>query len=160
MNVNDKFELLKIELQLIQTTLDKYDDLIFRGRNFFITLWMSAIGLAFTIKSPTMIVTASMLAFIYWLFEGLMRFKYWIKYVDRYRFLRNEINKKDFSVENISVYDLTNHFHRTENKSIMQKISACFFKLEPTLLYLIMGGASFFIFILLHLEIITFGLIK
>lgn len=160
MNANDKFELLKIELQLIQTTLDKYDDLIFRGRNFFITLWMSSIGLAFTIKSPMMIITASMLAIIYWLFEGLMRFKYWIKYVDRYRFLRNEINKNGFLVKNISVYDLTNHFHRAEKQCVISKIKTCFFKLEPSLLYLIMGGASLFIFILLRFDMIGFGLSK
>jgi hypothetical protein len=49
---NQKFEIIKMEMELIQTTIDKYDDLIFRNRNWFITLWIAAIGLAFTIGEP------------------------------------------------------------------------------------------------------------
>ena len=53
MTKDERFEILKIELSLIQTRFDKYDDMIFRGRNAFITLWLAAIGLSFTIKSLT-----------------------------------------------------------------------------------------------------------
>lgn len=50
-NSKEKLEILKVEMGLIQRTFDKYDDLIFRNRNWFITLWAGAIGLAFTIKT-------------------------------------------------------------------------------------------------------------
>ena len=45
-----RFELLKLEMSLLQSTLDKYDDLIYRNRNWFITLWAALVGLSFTNK--------------------------------------------------------------------------------------------------------------
>ncbi len=89
MNSSERFEVLKIELQLIQAMLDKYDDLIFRSRNFFMTIWMASVGLAFTIKTVEIFYLASLLSVICWFLEGMIRFKYWIKYVDRYRYLRD-----------------------------------------------------------------------
>ncbi|MCW8193373.1 hypothetical protein F6455_01070 [Proteobacteria bacterium 005FR1] len=112
MDSAQKFEILKTELNLIQATLDKYDDLIFRGRNFFVTLWLATVGLGFTIRSEFMPVLAAILALVYWLLEGMMRHQYWFKYVDRYRFLRDSINQNQLKLAEISVYDLTNHYHR------------------------------------------------
>lgn len=45
MDSTQKFVIVKTELNLIQATLDKYDDLIYRGRNFFATLWLATVGL-------------------------------------------------------------------------------------------------------------------
>ena len=49
-NPEQRLEIIKLEMGLIQATLDKYDDLIFRNRNWFIMLWMATIGLGFTIN--------------------------------------------------------------------------------------------------------------
>lgn len=86
-----KFDLLKLEAQLIQKTFDKYDDLIFRNRNWFITLWAGTIALSFT-DNKVSPLDALFIVFLFWSTEGLMRHQYWYKYVSRYRDLRDFIN--------------------------------------------------------------------
>ena len=100
----EKLEILKVEMGLIQGTFDKYDDLIFRNRNWFITIWVGAIGLAFTIKDPRITYLAVLAALMYWVLEGMMRHQYWYKYVIRYRTIREWLNGSES--EEISVYDL------------------------------------------------------
>lgn len=155
MTPDQRFEILKTELSLIQATLDKYDDLIFRGRNFFVTLWLASLGLAFTIKSPAVPLLAVLLSLLYWFLEGMMRHQYWYKYVDRYRFLRYHINQPEIPLSDISVYDLTNHFHR-KSRTWWARVRACFFKLEPSVLYGVMGASAFFLWMLLHNEVLRF----
>jgi hypothetical protein len=149
------FEILKTELSLIQATLDKYDDLIFRGRNSFVTLWLAALGLAFTIKSEAVPLLVVALSLVYWFLEGMMRHQYWFKYVDRYRFLRNNINNPGTELASLTVYDLTNHFNRT-TVGRWKKFRACFFKVEPSVLYGLMGTLALALWLLLHNGILHF----
>jgi hypothetical protein len=146
---DQRFEILKIEISLIQSTLDKYDDLIFRGRNSFITLWLAALGLSFTIKSEVVPLLVVVISAVYWLLEGMMRYQYWFKYVDRYRFLRDNINASDFLPSSIPVYDLTNHIRRVP-PSRWSKFKACFLKREPLFLYGLMGAMSLALWFLLQ----------
>jgi hypothetical protein len=155
MTPDQRFEILKTELSLIQATLDKYDDLIFRGRNFFITLWLASLGLSFTIKSASVPLLAAALSALYWFLEGMMRHQYWFKYVDRYRFLRGRINDPEFDLASISIYDLTNHFHRTPS-TWWARVRACFFKIEPTVLYGVMGCAALVLWLLLRDMVLRF----
>jgi len=155
MTPEQRFEILKTELSLIQATLDKYDDLIFRGRNSFVTLWLAALGLAFTIHSEEIPLLVTLLSFVYWFLEGMMRHQYWFKYVDRYRFLRNMLNDPAVSLVSISVYDLTNHFHRTPVRA-GKKFRACFFKVEPSALYGVMGGLALALWLLLRNGVVSF----
>ncbi|HFQ5115743.1 TPA: hypothetical protein ACGU7D_004584, partial [Vibrio vulnificus] len=138
----DKLEILKIEMTLIQGTFDKYDDLIFRNRNWFITLWAGAIGLAFTTKDPKITFLAALAALLYWLLEGMMRHQYWHKYVIRYRTIREWLNESDG--ESISVYDLTNHYGK--RAKWWERVKSSFFKLEPTMLAIIMIVGAFVAF--------------
>ncbi|MBY6185657.1 hypothetical protein KUV89_03260 [Marinobacter hydrocarbonoclasticus] len=126
----EKLEILKVEMGLIQGTFDKYDDLIFRNRNWFITIWAGAIGLAFTIKDPRITYLAILAAGLYWVLEGMMRHQYWYKYVIRYRAVREWLNGSDD--EEISVYDLTNHYGKRASR--WERFHNSFFKFEPTLL--------------------------
>ena len=155
MTPEQRFEILKTELSLIQATLDKYDDLIFRGRNFFVTLWLACLGLSFTIKSEVVPLLAVALSVLYWFLEGMMRHQYWFKYVDRYRFLRNHINEPQSDTSGISVYDLTNHFHRTP-RSWWGRVRECFFKVEPTVLYGVMGLAALALWLMLFNKVLQF----
>lgn len=134
----ERLEIFKIEMGLIQATLDKYDDLIFRNRNWFITLWMGTIGLGFTLKSEWFPVFAVLLSILYWFIEGMMRHQYWYKYVLRYRVIREHINMNPPDLESLSLYDLTNHFSdkRVSKKEMIKK---SFFKLEPSIVY---GGMA------------------
>ncbi|MCF8337917.1 MAG: hypothetical protein K9I74_08035 [Bacteroidales bacterium] len=128
----ERLELLKMEMQLIQATLEKYDDLIFRNRNWFITIWMGTIGLGFTISSQILFLFAGFISILFWGTEGIMRHKYWYKYVLRYRTLRDHINKKPLDLKNISLYDLTNHFMNIPKAKSIKK---SFFKPESLLIY-------------------------
>ena len=134
----ERLEILKIEMSLIQGTFDKYDDLIFRNRNWFITIWAGAIGLAFTIKDPRIIYLAVLAAILYWVLEGLMRYQYWYKYVVRYRAIREWLNESES--ESISVYDLTNHYGRRATKR--ERVKNSFLKFEPTLLSILMAVSA------------------
>lgn len=155
MTPDQRFEILKTELSLIQATLDKYDDLIFRGRNFFVTLWLACLGLSFTIKSEVVPLLAVVLSVLYWFLEGMMRHQYWLRYVDRYRYLRNHLNSPQPEVSKISVYDLTNHFHR-ETRSSWDKVQESFFKAEPMLTYGVMGLAALALWLLLVGRVLPF----
>ena len=140
LDLKERLEMLRVEMQLLQGTLDKYDQLIFQSRNWFITVWLGAIGLSFSIGAPDVALLAVASAGIYWLFEGLMRHQYWYKYVLRYRAIRDWLNDPD-SDEALSVYDLTNHYgKRPANWPWFKK---SFFKLEPTIVYLLMPMAAF-----------------
>lgn len=155
MTSEQRFDILKIELSLIQATLDKYDDLIFRGRNSFVTLWLAALGFAFTIKSDALPLLVVALSLVYWFLEGMMRHQYWFKYVDRYRFLRDSINAADHQLGKIAVYDLTNHFHRTPVSS-WNKFRSCFLKAEPSVLYGLMGALALAVWLFLHNGVLHF----
>jgi hypothetical protein len=155
MTAEQRFEILKIELSLIQSRFDKYDDMIFRGRNSFITLWLASLGLSFAIKSIVVPWFAVALSVLYWFLEGMVRHQYWFKYVNRYRFLRDYINKPGADISQISVYDLTNTAHRP-SASRWHQVKPCFLKLEPTVLYGVMGTAAFLLWLLLWVGIIAF----
>lgn len=138
---NEKLEILKIEMTLIQGIFNKYDDLIFRNRNWFITLWIGAIGLAFTIKDSDLCYLAVLASVLYWFTEGMMRFQYWYKYVVRYRAIRQWLNQSES--QSISFYDLTNKFGC--QPSLWERFHNSFFKLEPTLLGVFLAFSALYV---------------
>lgn len=157
MEINDQqsLEIIKLEMGLIQSTLDKYDDLIFRNRNWFITLWMGTMGACFTIKEPLFPIFATLLAFLYWFTEGMMRHQYWYKYVLRYRCLRDSFNADSTQISDISLYDLTNHY-MNDHRSSKDRLKKSFFKLEPSVVYGLMAFCSVAIWLLLYCNVLTF----
>jgi len=144
-DVKERLEILKIEMTLLQSTFDKYDDLIFRNRNWFITLWAGAIGLAFTTDVREASILAAGVGLLYWCIEGTMRYQYWYKYVVRYRAVREWLNEP--GSDSISVYDLTNHYG--ESVGNWERFRKSVFKLEPSLLalFLILSASVVFIFL-------------
>lgn len=130
-NEDQKLEILKLEMGLIQGTFDKYDDLMWRNRNWFITIWAGAIGLGITTNQSALALLAMAAAFLYWIIEGTMRFQYWFKYVVRYRAIRTWLNES--ADQDISVYDLTNHYG--ERPTTFVKFIKSYLKLEPTLVF-------------------------
>lgn len=140
----EKLEILKVEMGLIQGIFNKYDDLIFRNRNWFITIWIGSIGLAFTLKNPTLALLAVLASGLYWFTEGMMRYQYWYKYVVRYRAIRRWLNESE--TESISAYDLTNHFGR--RASVLERFRNSFFKLEPSILSIFLGASALFVYVL------------
>lgn len=145
---DQKFEILKLEMELTQKNLDKYDEFVYRNRNWFISLWLGSVGLAFSIKSPVLPLLGIGLAFVYWMLEGIIRFKSWYKNVSRFRYLRKKINEEGFDLDSIRLYDLTNS-NSEKNEKLWPKIKTCFFRMESIFLYLVMIVASFIVSFLL-----------
>jgi hypothetical protein len=137
----ERFEVLKLEMGLIQNTLDKYDDLIFRNRNWYITLWTGAVGLGISSQKVYLLFLAILLTVLYWFIEGVMRHQYWYKYVDRYRTIRERLNTPAKIQVPLSAYDLTNHYNRGEITGL-EKLKRSFFKLEPLIVFSSMGIAA------------------
>ena len=142
----EQLEILKLEMGLIQGTFDKYDDLIFRNRNWFITIWTGAIGLSFTIGSVYTCGLALALAFVYWFLEGMMRYHYWHKYVVRYRAIRGWLNES--TEESISIYDLTNHYG--DRPSNWTRFRQSFFKAEPLSVAIFLAAGAAVTLYLVH----------
>lgn len=148
---DQKFEILKVEMQLIQNSLNKFDDMQFRNRNWFVTLWLGLIGLSFSVLNPLMPLLGVMLAFLYWFSEGIFRYSNSYRNVVRYREIRDSLRMKEFSLESFDVYDLTNKFGRNK-PGMFRKIFDCFIRIESIFIYLIIIAASIAIhFIILSL---------
>ena len=131
-------ELIKVEMNLLQSRFDKYDDLIFRSRNWFLTIWVAIMGITFTSKVAVLPFLAAGMSVLYWILEGLLRHQYWYKYVERYRRIRDELNKPDPDLDSLSVYDLTNKYSSAPDEKA-SKIVGSFFKIETVVFYVSMA---------------------
>lgn len=141
--LEQRLDLLKVEMQILQTIFNKYDDMMFRSRNWFITLWAATVGLSFTIRVPTVALSSAGLALLYWFFEGNIRSQHWYKYVVRYRVLRDALNNDEISLEKVSVYDLTNHLGTTKS-SWWKRIWESYGRFEPLMVYGMLGVTAVF----------------
>lgn len=142
---------------LLQTTLDKYDDLIFRNRSWFITLWMGTIALGLA-KSQFLVLGSAFVAILFWSLEGMMRQRHWYKYVKRYRTIREYLNR-NHDEELLSVYDLTNHYKdrkegTAKNNPVDNSFKNSFLKREPIVIYGGLATVSILILCLLNFGVI------
>jgi hypothetical protein len=141
LSAEQRFELLKLEMELVQGVFDKYDAMIFQSRSWFVTIWTATLGLAFTARLPVLMLMAAGLAILYWVIEGLMRHQYWHRYVVRYRALRDAFNDPTATLDTLSIYDLT-HKYGASTPSSWARFKNSFGKLEPILLYFLLGAAA------------------
>lgn len=152
----DRVDVLKSELELIQETFNKYDDLLYRNRNWFISLWVAVIGAAVTLNSSDLAMIAALLSVLYFFLEGILRFQYMYKYVDRYRHLRAMVNQGDFDISDINIYDLTNKLNRDELswkdkcRYNCKRLIESFFRLSSIIFYISMGLLTYLV--VRHLE--------
>lgn len=148
---SERLEFLKVEMGLLQGTLDKYDQLIFQSRNWFITMWLGSVGLAITSRQFHLVWLAVAASGLYWLLEGLFRHQYWYKYVCRYRTMRRWLyERQPDEGAAIALYDLTNHYSSESSPRYFgdpigrwRQLWSSFFKIEPTVVYAAMGLAAF-----------------
>ena len=145
----NKEDFIKIELQLLQTRFDKYDDLIFRMRQWFLSIYAALFGITFTAKVAELLLIAACAAILYWLFEGMLRFQHWYKYVERHRRIREALNSNPPDIESLTIYDLTNKLD-TEPKEKSSRVVGSFFSPETLIFYLCMA----------ILAIVVWGFIK
>jgi hypothetical protein len=127
-----KFEILKLEMQLIQGRFDKYDDLIHRNRNFLVVGMTALYSYGVSQVHPELFLLGPTIAFASWCLEVLWRMEFWYQYVLRYRKIRDTLNSGG-DLSELSVYDLSNHYG--SRPSMARRVMACASNLEPLLFF-------------------------
>ena len=64
---HDRLQILLTEMELLQGRFDKYDDLIFRNREWVITVVVALLGAALTLSLPQLGVLASWVPALFFL---------------------------------------------------------------------------------------------
>ncbi len=107
-----KFEILKIELELLQSRFDKYDRIFFLNRNWAITIIVALVGFFLTEGkgNPNLLYVASFVGLFFWMLELIWRTNYMDKYKSRVIYLCKVLNSPNESDLDISIYDLTNSY--------------------------------------------------
>src|SRR6266567_7591469 len=105
---NPQLEILKVEMNLLQTRFDKFDDLIFRMRGWLFTIVATLLGGAISLKKVQLATLATGMPILFYLFESFWRLD-WFKYVLRYRHIRDALHTNK-SIEDFAPYDLTDKY--------------------------------------------------
>lgn len=104
-----RFEILKTELSLLQSRMDKYDDLIFRNRGWMVTIIAALMAGSVQLKSPSFALIASALPFPFLPLEVLWRWNYLSRHTMRYKTIRHALNEEQ-CFRKLPLYDLTDHY--------------------------------------------------
>ena len=132
----DRSEYLKLEIELLQTRFDKFDDFSFRNRNWFLTIWSGLITVTFIAKIEFLPYIAIIICFLYWSSEGLIRYKYWYRFVPKYRLIRDLLNTDSSDINSIDLLDLTcSNDQNIVKKYTKNKFRNSFFRIELVILY-------------------------
>lgn len=105
---DERFEILKEEMALLQTRFDKFDDLIFRLRGWLITIIASLLGGAIGLKKIQLATLAVGIPILFYFLESFWR-QDWLKYVLRYRHIRDALRQGQ-PLESFTLYDLTHKY--------------------------------------------------
>lgn len=104
----ERFEVLKIEMSLLQSRFDKFDSLIFQMRGWLITIVAGLLGAAISLKNGQLALLAAGAAILFYFLETLWR-QNWFKYVIRYRRIRSVLHRGE-GVRDLTPYDLTDFY--------------------------------------------------
>ncbi len=136
---DQRVEIIKIEMTLLQSRFDKYDDAILRSRGWLVTIVTALLGTTLTLKTPDLAVLSCVITVLFYVLEISWRMAYWYKYVDRYRLIRDTLNKQQ-SIDSLPLYDLTNHHSPKTNW--FRRFVDCILWGEPLLFYVILAAGS------------------
>lgn len=104
----ERFEVLKIEMKLLQSRFDKFDGLVFQMRGWLITIVAGLLGAGMSLKKDQLTLLAAGAAVLFYFLESLWR-QNWFKYVIRYRHIRDALHRGD-SIKDLRPYDLTDFY--------------------------------------------------
>jgi hypothetical protein len=152
---SDRLEILKLEMQLLQQRLAKYDELIWTVRGWAVTLTVALTSWAGTkLDEPAAMVwvlrTAAIVPALFWIEEGMLRAAYVAKYIDRYRLVRSALNASPPDLELLPLYDLTSHYAGLTPR--LPRLFRSFFRLESTFLYLVLTALPLLFMLYLHVD--------
>jgi|SRR5579864_290815 len=154
-DISERLELLKLEMQLLQQRLAKYDDLIWTVRGWAVTLtvaltsWASA-KLGDPAAMAWILRTATVVPALFWIEEGVLRAGYVAKYIDRYRLIRSALNDSAPDLETLPLYDLTGHYAGLTPP--LRRLLRSFLRVESTFLYLALIALPLLFMLLLPME--------
>jgi len=140
----ERFQILVVELKALQDRFIKYDDLAWKSRSWAIALVSAVLGWALKDglrlqENHDLLFMATIIPLLFWLQEGLLRVNYVQKYAVRYRKLRSTLNDKNASIDDLSLYDLTNHIEG--RPCWFSRLAPAFFRAEQFLFYLSLASA-------------------
>jgi hypothetical protein len=143
MELSDRLEILKLEMQLLQQRLTKYDELISTVRGWAVTLTVALTSWAGTkLDEPAALLwvlrVAAVVPALFWIEEGMLRAAYVAKYIDRYRLLRSALNDSPSDLEGLPLYDLTAHHKGLTPRP--SRLFHSFVRLEGIFLYLVLSA--------------------
>ncbi|HEV2416414.1 MAG TPA: hypothetical protein VGX94_01285 [Terriglobia bacterium] len=104
----ERFEVLKLEISLLQSRFDKFDGLIFQMRGWLITIVAGLLGAAISLKNGQLTFLAAGAAILFYFLETLWR-QNWFKYVIRYRRIRDALHRGE-GIRDLTPYDLTDFY--------------------------------------------------
>lgn len=104
----ERFPILKAEMELLQTRFDKFDDLIFRMRGWLVTIVVALLGGAIGLKTVQLATLATGISILFYFLESFWR-QEWLKYVMRYRHIRDALRSGQ-KLEDFTLYDLTDKY--------------------------------------------------
>ena len=135
-----RFKILLIELEALQARFAKYDDLVWRSRSWVIALVAAFLGWAqlkdsrFLENQDLLFLVTAIIPVMFWLQEGLLRLLYVQKYIARYRQLRTTLTAENASIDDLPLYDLTNHIQG--RPKLTDGIKSAFFRPDQLFFYI------------------------
>jgi hypothetical protein len=169
---NQKRNELWDELKLLQSIIDKFDDIAFRVKNWFLTIFMAITGYAIVNNKPGLLVFNFAIIFIFYIYETSIRVTHGdflkrfrdvqeilrtdsegeVPYIDKYFF--EQINIPENSTlsslqKRLGIGDRTIMRNMREYGLIMNKALIYLFQLRISLIYIaaILANIAVLIFI-------------
>lgn len=134
---NDKLDIAKMELQMTQSQMDKYDDVSSKIKTWAITLWGVLLGWSFQSKNKGILILSLFVIIFFWIFDTINK-----NYREDYKKRRDKVS------ESIRTYIETNNWpdkFSTPNLPTHRIINCLKILFQPHILlvYLSLAIASF-----------------
>ncbi len=113
-----KLDIIKQELGMVQSSIDKYDDINFRIRGWEVTIWSALMVVFFQTGKNLVPVIAMLVPLIFWALDGLYK-----SFRESYKNRKNKISmylssknfEKEFNSGKISFESPTYPTHKAED---------------------------------------------
>jgi len=134
MDEQKKFELMKLEISLLQDVFNKYDDWILKIRFYSFIILISFLGLYSTREPNYYSYYITFVPIFLYIHESFIRYKYLHKFEQRFRQIRNQINIDD---TRYPTFDPTAAYTRKGDDFNKKRIKNSFLKKESIIYYMI-----------------------
>lgn len=112
-----RLDTIRDELRMVQSSIDKYDDIVFKVRSWEVTIWSALMVVFFQSGKELVLLIAVMVPFIFWLLDGMYK-----SFRESYRerrtliseYLASETFSKEYTSGKVSFYSPAHPKHRAE----------------------------------------------